>query len=553
MTQNFSSDIPMPHIGDGRFLFLQKRAFRFLLLLLGGALMALTLIFTELFLLQWVLLLPAAMVILILPENGRIRLRGMYGYGLLFFWGYYAVVFHWFFSMYPLSYTGLSPLAALGVVVIATFGLSFLQALFSGFAFVAYGLAARSPLAKRYPVFRPFLFAAAWTIFEWIQTFGWWGVPWGRLPIGQIEASPIVQPIRLFGSYWITFLLVAVNGCIAYAILNKRTRRLLALISAALFVSNLLLGTVLLFTHKEEGKSVKVAAIQGNTLDKWENDSYKSVKEIYRRLSLKAAEEGAEIILWPETALTYFLTSNGAHQRDFVSEVAKETGAVLLVGAFRMDQKNGEIQDYNAVFAVSPDGTISETAYDKQHLVPFGEFVPMRDFVTFIFPPLASIGMLASDLAQGEEATVLETVNGNLGCMICFDSIYESSALDAVKNGAELLCLSSNDAWFLDSAAIYMHHNQARIRALETGRYLLRSGNSGITSVISPTGEVLTEIEPLIEGYVVSEVKLLNAQTLYSVIGNLFVYLLIAFEAGVASTYVISLGIRRHTEKRRRA
>lgn len=510
-----------------RFAFLEKRAPRFLLLLLGGVLTALTLIFTELWLFEWIALVPAGLVFLYLAERKTMRFRSWYGYGFVFFWGYYIIVFHWFVSMYPLSFTGLSESAALFVVLAGVFGLSLLQAVLSGVAVIVFGIVSRNSFVSKYPFLRPFLFAGCWTVFEWLQTFGWWGVPWGRLAIGQIDSLITVQTSQWFGSYFISFLLISVNLCVAYAILYTDLRKTAAVTACGIFLLNLLCGTVLLATDRDEGEKVTVAAIQGNISNKWDFGTITTTKEIYREYTLLAAENGADIIVWSETALPYDLESSPSLM-NYLKELAGEADAILLVGAFRSENNSdGEPVDYNSLYAVSPDGTVNETVYDKQHLVPFGEFVPYRDLVMTLFPPLANVGMLDDDLAIGESGKNIVTQYGELGGMICFDSIYESVALDAVRNGAELLCLSSNDAWFMDSAAIYMHHNQARLRAIETGRYLVRSGNSGITSVITPTGKTLEELEPLTEGYVVSDVYLRTDRTLYSVIGNLFVWVIV--------------------------
>lgn len=509
-----------------RFSFLNKRVFRFLFLLAGGILTALTLIFTELWLLQWITVIPVGLVVLRLAENTSLRLRTWYCYGLVFFWGYYAVVLHWFVSMYPLSFTGLSKGAAAFVVLAGVFGLSLLQALISGLAFIVYGVASRNRFLSEYRFLRPFLFAGCWTVFEWLQTFGWWGVPWGRLTLGQIDSIVTVQTAEWFGSYFVSFLLLSVNLCLAYAILYATLRKAAVITACAIFLSNLLLGSVLFFTDKDSGKTVTVAAVQGNISNKWEPGTLESSLEIYRRYTLLSAESGADIVVWSETAIPYDLTTSPSVLKD-LKAIAKEADVILLVGAFR-SEKNvyGEMLEYNSLFAILPDGTVNETVYDKQHLVPFGEFVPLRGLVTTLFPPLADVGMLDDDLSSGETGKNIVTECGTIGGMICFDSIYESVALDAVRNGAELFCLSSNDAWFLDSAAIYMHHNQARLRAIEVGRYVVRSGNSGITSVIAPTGEILEDIEPLTEGYVVSDVSLRTDRTLYSAIGNLFVWFL---------------------------
>ncbi len=504
-----------------RFDFLDRRRFRFLFLLSGGMLTAFTLIFTKLWLLEWLSLIPVGLVILRFSENASMRLRTLYGYGLFFFWSFYAVVFHWFVSMYPLSFTGLSRGAAVFVVLAGVFGLSFLQALISGLAFVIYGVAASNRFLKRYRFLRPFLFAATWTVFEWLQNFGWWGVPWGRLPIGQTDALVTVQTAQLFGSYIVTFLLVSVNLCLAYSILYATEKRIALITAGALFLSNLAAGTALLLTSRNDGEAHTFAAIQGNISNKWDFDTLDNTKEVYRNYTLLAAKEGADVIVWSETALPFDLEDSPSILK-YLKDLAREADATLLVGAFRTQGRH----TYNSLFAISPDGMLNDVIYDKQQLVPFGEFVPMREPMMILFPPLADVGMLDEDLSRGDAGKNIPTEHGVIGGMICFDSIYERVALSAVRNGAEILCLSSNDAWFLDSAAIYMHHNQARLRAIETGRYVVRSGNSGITSIIDQTGRVLSEIEPLTEGFVVSTVYLRTERTLYSYIGNLFVLVL---------------------------
>ena len=510
-----------------RFSFLRLKRFRILFLVIGAVLMALCTVTSDLSSFEWFFMIPAGLVILRLADDASMRLRTYYAYGLIYFWAFYIVIFHWFASMYPLSFTGLSKVGAAAVIFAGIFGLSLLQAFFSAWIFVLYGLASRAKLAQRIPFLRPFLFAALYVIAEWFQNFGWWGVPWGRLPIGQSGMLWMLQTAEWFGSYWITFLLVSVNLCFAYAIFNITLRRLSILTASGILLFNTTCGAVLYYADRDTGEPFRVAAIQGNITNKWDRDTLETTKEVYRIYTLVAAEDGADLVIWPETALPYDLTLSPTVMK-FVCELAEESGTMILFGGFRsVTLETGEDADYNSLFLVLPDGTVHDTVYDKHQLVPFGEFIPMKEILTTIYPPLTEVAMLEEDLSRGEIGRNIETAYGTLGGMICFDSIYERVALAAVQNGAELLCLSSNDAWFLDSAAIYMHHNQAKLRAIETGRYLVRSGNSGITSVITPNGEVLTEIEPLIDGYVVSEVYFRSGRTLYSYIGNSFVYLLI--------------------------
>ena len=161
--------------------------------------------------------------------------------------------------------------------------------------------------------------------------------------------------------------------------------------------------------------------------------------------------------------------------------------------------------------------------------MPFGEYVPMRDVIVTLIPPLAEISMLEEDLTPGRDSALFESEWGRIGSLICFDSIYEQLTLDSVRDGAGLMLISSNDSWFMDSAAVYQHQAQAQLRAIESGRSFVRSANTGISSVITARGELLALIDPLTEGYAVSSVPTHSGATLYTVVGNLWVYLCIAF------------------------
>ena len=152
----------------------------------------------------------------------------------------------------------------------------------------------------------------------------------------------------------------------------------------------------------------------------------------------------------------------------------------------------------------------------------------LSELVEALVPQLTEISMLGEDLVAGEDSEVVETELGRIGGLVCFDSIYENLALDSARDGAQIIVLGTNDSWFLDSAAVYMHNAQAKLRAVETGRYVVRAANTGISSIITPNGVVLDEEPPLVGGYVISDVAMRDNATVYSVIGNLFVYTLIA-------------------------
>ena len=522
--------------------------FRYLSITVSGILTSLILIFPKVGFLQWISLVPLCMFLLISADDRekKLKTRTFYRYGFVFFMCYYLVIYHWFLYMYPLDFTGMPRSASAVVVIVAWWGLSLFQAVWSALIFPAYAAVSRTSFIKKNPVLRPLVGACIWTAFEWSQTIGWWGVPWGRMSLGQSEYPIMLQSASIFGSYFITFALVLFNFSIAYMLIHMSSRRIMTVVCAALIFFNTCSGIAIMSTSdKHNGKCVRVAAIQGNisSHDKWSSDSLSKCLDIYRKYTLEAAENGACLVVWPETALPYNLFARN-DLTDYVSNLAKEANVTILVSAFT-EEYGADYTDntddglYNSIIEVKPDGSFGEVVYSKRHLVPFGEFVPMRKLIMTLIPPLANLGMLDEDLLAGYESRIMDTEAGRIGCGVCFDSIYESVMLEAARDGAQLISISTNDSWFWDSAAVYMHNAQSKLRAVETGRYLVRSANTGVSSIISPTGKSMQELGALVDGYLIDDIYLRDNTTLYTVIGNLFVYLCIAFVAGCIAVSVI--------------
>ncbi len=496
---------------------------------LGGILFALTIIFPQIGAFEWIALIPALWVILTMTVDPTVKLRRLYSLGLVFFWPFYAVNFHWFFYMYPLDFAGMSRAASAVVVTVACLGLSLFQALGAALLFPLMGIAARGKWLSKYTVLHPVLFACLWTALEWWQAHsGWSGVPWARLAIGQAETILNLQSAAVFGSYFITFLIVAVNGFLAYMILHPSQRVLCAGLALGLVFGNLGFGVIRMASVRDTGTPIKAAAIQGNkgSLENWSSGTMDEVMEVYGDLSRKAAEQGAQLIVWPETCIPANIDRQ-AWVYEYVTNLSRECGVPILCGVFTRVEEGSEA-DYNSIVAALPDGTVHGTVYNKRNPVPFGEFVPFRNLVMTVIPPLAEISTLAEDIPAGEDSVVFDLELGNVGPLICFDSIYERNALDSMANGAQILAVSTNDSWFTDSRGVWMHHAQSQLRAIETGRWVVRSANTGVSSVINDRGEVLESLAPLKTGYVLEEAYLSDRVTVYSVIGNVFAYVCIA-------------------------
>ena len=512
--------------------FIHKSSYKktsFLFLAIGGLLTGLTLVFTKLGFLEWLTMVPVGCVLLLRASDRTQKLSSLYLDGFVFFYAYYLVCYHWFAYLYPLEFVdGMTKGGALAVVILAWFGLSLLQALMGGFVFVFAALLFRCSITQKFPYIRVPIAAGLWAVFEWSQTIGWWGVPWGRLPIGQSYYLVGLQTASLFGSYFITFALLAVNFSLAYLLVYPPKWKISIAVSALLLAFQYGAGTVIWFTTDvNKGEAVQVACLQGNisSSDKWGTDSDIKTTQTYEKLIEQASAQGAKLLLLPETAFPYEIdTEYYAHLDKYFSEMAGEKDIWLVVGTYTSDKKESLL---NSLVCYSPEGERNSTVYSKRHLVPFGEYVPMRPLIETLFPPLAELVLSSDDIDPGEDTNVIDADGLMLGGLICFDSIYEQLTYDSVRDGAEIICLSTNDSWFSDSAALYMHNAQAQLRAIENRRFLIRSANTGISTVINPRGEIVSKLDPLIEGNVYATAYARNDMSLCTLLGNSFISLII--------------------------
>ncbi len=508
------------------------RRFRWPLLLGGGVLLGLTVIFPQIGLLEWGALIPAMAVLLVYAPDSTVKLRRLYGMGFGFSMAFLLVNFHWFLYMYPLDFAGMSRPASALVVGVAWIGLSLFQAIGMAVLFPLVGVALRGRWLARHTVLHPVTVAIFWTLLEWWWAHsGWSGVPWARLALGQAQLLPMLQSAYLFGAYGITFLIVAVNGLLCHLLLHPSRRVLCGALAGGLFVANLGFGLVRMTTVSSSDRTVVAAAVQGNksSLEYWSAGTMDAVMNTYGELTREAAAEGATLIVWPETGIPANIDRN-TRVYDWVTELAAECDVTILAGVFTRVEE-GSTQDYNSIVAVLPDGTVHETVYNKRNPVPFGEFVPFRNLVMTLVPPLAEINTLGEDIPAGVDSEVFELDLGAVGPLICFDSIYEANARDSVDNGAQLITVSTNDSWFQDSRGVWMHHAQSQLRAIETGRYVVRSAVTGVSSVITPTGNTVERLDPLEQGYVLAEVELRDEVTPYTLVGDVAVYLMMALGA----------------------
>ena len=495
-----------------------------LVLFLSGILTALPLVIPQLAAVAWVAVTP---LIYIIFKGDK-----PYRHGLVWSIGYYGVLYYWFIYLYPLDFAGLSNGQSVVLVMVAWIGMTMMQSL--ELALVPFLF--KKINKSRCNVMSAFLFAALWVVLEWSQTLTWTGVPWGRLAVSQYKVLQNIQISSVLGSLFLSFLIVLVNAFLAFGCLRQEKKKIYAVVALGIYLANALFGCVSLLAYSDDSEPVRVALIQGNIASgqKWAEDSVAYSMNKYMTLSQEAVDEyDPDIIIWPETVITAPILYS--HYYLEIQEFAKSTETVVAFGTYDLiyNEETDDYDTYNTIVTFDSNGEHITQPYYKRHLVPFGEYVPMKNVIKLLVPVLGELNSyFEDDLVQGTETAISETAIGKIGYLICFDSIYETLTTDTVKGGAEIIALSTNDSWYEDSAAVYQHNGHAVLRAVESGRYIMRAANTGVSSLIRADGRILDYLDPLIEGNVYGEVYMRTDRTIYSYVGNLIVWVAIAYVIG---------------------
>ncbi len=475
----------------------------------------------------------------------------MYLYGFAFFYPYYIAVFHWFIYQYPLDFLGFSKTESILYILLAVFGVALLMTVL--FSFIPVFMRFYAKLFSRgADALSPLFISCIWCLTEWLNSKTFMAVPWARLALTQQSSIFYIQSASILGSFFISFIIVFFASSIAYAVIHyndsKRNSLICMLCASCLIFANSVSGVVLYYSDlfSEPTETVKISAIQGNVSSTEKADgAFLYEVEKYLELIYEEAERSKpDIIITPETAIPININYFTSVAERFAN-ASKQTGAVILLGAFRETKSDS----YNSMFMFTPDGGISQTVYDKRHLVPFGEFLPFRAFLEKAIPLLNEINYMANDLTAGDSAEVFDTGKGKVGSVICFDSIFELLAAESVQNGAEMLAVSTNDSWFADSAAIYEHNGHAILRAVENRRCVVRAANTGLTSFITPRGEVLAKLELLTTGTICAELPMRDDLTFFTKHPNLFTVLLVSCAVTVFALPSVKHCIKKQKEK----
>ena len=360
------------------------------------------------------------------------------------------------------------------------------------------------------------LIPALWVLLEWLRGLLFTGFPWLVMGYTQAAASPLAGYAPLFGVYGVSLLVAVSAGLVAFlwqvrpgkqSKLDQQGKLALASL-LLLWLGGAALRTVEWTTP--EGDPLKVSLLQGNIEQevKFEEGSLVGTIETYRRL---VQSSDARLIVLPETALPLLrhdLPENYTHiLRNHVIQNAGD----LLIGLFERDRG----LYYNSVISL---GSSTSQSYRKNHLVPFGEFIPLRPLLGWLINDLLQIPM--SDQARGgERQQVLRVAGQRVAVNICYEDVFGEEIIRYLPE-ATLLVNVTNDAWYGKSHAAMQHNQISQMRALETGRMMLRATNTGVTSIIGPDGRVLQMLPQHEEGVLTGMVQGYGGSTPYVRWGN---------------------------------
>ena len=380
--------------------------------------------------------------------------------------------------------------------------------------------------------FHILLMPGFWVGLEYIRSKLLTGFPWCLLGYTQYRHLNLIQIADLFGVYGISFFIILINVLIYHLFFKNRHETKISL-KFEIFIVALITGGILgygqyrLFeTHskKQSHQIIKVAAIQGNIDQsiKWDSAYQNRTMEIYQRLTRKIYDFKPDLIVWPETSVPFFFQNNSKFSPEVLS-VTKESGAALVFGspAYRYI---GEIKRYyNRAYLITPDND-PPRFYDKVHLVPFGEYVPLKKFLFFINRLVPAAG----DFDSGKKIVTLNYRDLRIGVLICFEAIFPEISRAQTKAGADLLVNLTNDAWFGLTNAPYQHLSMAVLRAVENRRPMIRAANTGFSAFVSPEGEIYALSTLFNEEALKASVDISGSHsTFYTRLGDLFALLLL--------------------------
>ncbi len=338
------------------------------------------------------------------------------------------------------------------------------------------------------------------------------GFPWALLGHSQFPYRWLVQIADLGGVYLISFLVVLGNSALLFTLLFRQWKPVL-IFGTVLLMANLYGIYRLHLWHPDLGESLKIALVQGNIglgkdREHYAQKYFQTLPAYYR----EAAAGGAQWVIFPEAPNPYFYLEDIDFKTFWKGQLEKG-GAYLLINSTYLEE--GSSRYFNSAFLLDPRGE-PIYRYDKVHLVPFGEYVPAGEWLSFLVPLVQEV----AGFTPGESIHVGQVEQTRFATLICYEGIFPELSRESVRRGAEILVNMTNDSWYGRSAAPRQHIQNTAFRAIETRKPILRCANSGYSALIDPGGEILYELDLFQEGKMTFDVAGNFYRPIYSYVGE---------------------------------
>jgi apolipoprotein N-acyltransferase len=495
-----------------------------LLVLLSAGLQILAFPLPNLYVLGWLAITPLLVALLRArpPETLQIRAgikllpaRPLQAFQMAYVCGiiWYAGTCYWIFSVMH-QYGGVNTAAGLGILILFCMYLAIYHGVFGLLISL---LAGSSHFSRRALLLSP----VVWVAVELART-RITGFPWDLLGISQVDNIPLARIATVTGVYGLSFEIMVVNAALAAAFLvprEKRKRLLLAAVGAAAILQSgrLIPAPAIPADRTATLVQANVPILEGSD---WTRDYFNATLRDLSSASF-AGQTSPGLVVWPESPAPFYTTD--PLFRDAVSNLARQANTWVLTGSIGIRNApttpGGAAEIFNSGALISPAGEWT-SRYDKTHLVPFGEYVPFKRLFAFAGGLTKEVG----DFSAGTSRAPLDAGETRLGVFICYESIFPDEVRQSAAQGAQVFINISNDGWYGDSGAYAQHLKQARMRAVENARWLLRDTNTGVTASIDPYGRVVASAPRKVRTALEAPYALSQDTTFYTRHGDWFAY-----------------------------
>jgi len=435
-------------------------------------------------------------------------------FGYLFGFGHFLSGIYWIsigVSVYIADFWWAIPFALFGLPLILAFFIS-----------ASCGLSFFARSSKYYQI----VFCICWVLFEWVRSWIFTGLPWNLIGYAFSFSDILIQPLSIIGIYGLSFIVIYIATSI-YPLFNKQFIQLKILLASSVVILTVIViyGSIRLSNNPTNFTDIKVRLVQPSIpqTEKWDEAEF--WHNLMLHINLSENSEPTDLIIWSEAALV--VPEYIPQVKSELLKMLNSTNTILITGGISDNKKQGDdFELYTAMYALAKNGH-KLFEYHKSHLVPFGEYMPLKKILPF---KKLTHGLI--DYKEGDGGLVyLEKYNLKIKPLICYESIFP----DFVRTNneiADVIINVTNDAWYGKSSGPYQHFHISRSRAVENGLPMIRVANNGISAIVDPFGRTIKKLNLNEINYTQGLIpKKITSPTIFSQFGNFTMLLLIVFIA----------------------